>query len=61
MEVLNEIAKMALRSCYNTSFLSISTFFYYQGEFIVKLINVILFAALFIFYRVIIGQRLQIE
>jgi len=30
-------------------------FFYYQGEFIVKLINVILFAALFILYRVIIG------
>jgi len=30
-------------------------FIYYQGEFIIKLINVILFAALFIFYRVIIG------
>ncbi len=30
-------------------------FFYYQGELLVKLINVILFAALFILYRVIIG------
>lgn len=30
-------------------------FFYYQGELFVKLINVILFAALFILYRVIIG------
>jgi multicomponent Na+:H+ antiporter subunit F len=30
-------------------------FFYYQGELLVKLINVILFAALFVLYRVIIG------
>ncbi len=30
-------------------------FIYYQGELIIKLINVILFAALFIFYRVVIG------